>query len=119
MNYKKPYFKDKRVRQAFIYGLERQKVVDTYFQGYASLVNVPITPVSWAYTEEGINKYEYNLEKAKELLDEAGWKAGSDGIREKDGQKLKVSYFASSASKINDVMIPVMKEDYKKAWCRV
>ena len=85
MNYKKPYFKDKRVRQAFIYGLERQKVIDTYFQGYASLVNVPITPVSWAYTEEGINKYEYNLE-AKKLLDEAGWKAGSDGIREKDGQ---------------------------------
>ncbi|QWG61741.1 ABC transporter substrate-binding protein [Bacillus mycoides] len=114
MNYKKSYFKDKRVRQAFIYGLERQKVIDTYFQGYASLVNVPITPVSWAYTEEGINKYEYNLEKAKKLLDEAGWKAGSDGIREKDGQKLKVSYFASSVSKINDVMIPVMKEDYKK-----
>lgn len=114
MNYKKSYFKDKRVRQAFIYGLERQKVIDTYFQGYASLVNVPITPVSWAYTEEGINKYEYNLEKAKKLLDEAGWKAGSDGIREKDGQKLKVSYFASSASKINDVMILVMKEDYKK-----
>ncbi|OOR09404.1 ABC transporter substrate-binding protein [Bacillus cereus] len=114
MNYKKSYFKDKRVRQAFIYGLERQKVIDTYFQGYASLVNVPITPVSWAYTEEGINKYEYNLEKAKKLLDEAGWKAGSDGIREKGGQKLKVSYFASSASKINDVMIPVMKEDYKK-----
>ncbi|MEV5110729.1 ABC transporter substrate-binding protein [Bacillus sp. LBA3-1-1.1] len=114
MNYKKSYFKDKRVRQAFIYGLERQKVIDTYFQGYASLVNVPITPVSWAYTEEGINKYEYNLEKAKKLLDEAGWKAGSDGIREKDGQKLKVSYFASSASKINDVMIHVMKEDYKK-----
>ncbi|MBJ8107166.1 MULTISPECIES: ABC transporter substrate-binding protein [Bacillus cereus group] len=114
MNYKKSYFKDKRVRQAFIYGLERQKVIDTYFQGYASLVNVPITPVSWAYTEEGINKYEYNLEKAKKLLDEAGWKAGSDGIREKDGRKLKVSYFASSASKINDVMIPVMKEDYKK-----
>ncbi|KXO04303.1 ABC transporter substrate-binding protein [Bacillus thuringiensis] len=114
MNYKKPYFKDKRVRQAFIYGLERQKVIDTYFQGYASLVNVPITPVSWAYTEEGINKYEYNLEKAKKLLDEAEWKPGSDGIREKNGQKLKVSYFASFASKINDVMIPVMKEDYKK-----
>ncbi|MFE6139272.1 ABC transporter substrate-binding protein [Bacillus sp. NPDC057893] len=114
MNYKKTYFKDKRVRQALIYGLERQKVIDTYFQGYASLVNVPITPVSWAYTEEGINKYEYNLEKAKKLLDEAGWKAGSDGIREKDGQKLKVSYFASPTSKINDVMIPVMKEDYKK-----
>ena len=65
MNYKKPYFKDKRVRQAFIYGLERQKVIDTYFQGYASLVNVPITPVSWAYTEEGINKYEYNLESKR------------------------------------------------------
>ncbi len=93
MNYKKPYFKDKRVRQAFIYGLERQKVIDTYFQGYASLVNVPITPVSWAYTEEGINKYEYNLEKAKKLLDEAGWKAGSDGNSRKRWPKIEGKLF--------------------------
>ncbi|WP_459503386.1 ABC transporter substrate-binding protein [Bacillus sp. C1] len=114
MNYRKTYFKDKRVRQAFIYGLERQKVIDTYFQGYASLVNTPITPVSWAYTEEGINKYEYNLNKAKKLLDEAGWKEGANGIREKDGQKLKISYFSAPDSKMNDVLIPIMKEDYKK-----
>ena len=50
-----------------LFTVRASKVIDTYFQGYASLVNVPITPVSWAYTEEGINKYEYNLE-SKEII---------------------------------------------------
>ncbi|WP_440604651.1 ABC transporter substrate-binding protein [Bacillus sp. GB_SG_008] len=113
MNNKKPYLQDKKVRQALIYGLDRKKYVDTFFQGYGSVANVPISPVSWAYTDEGINKYEYNLEKAKKLLDEAGWKVGSDGIREKDGQKLKLSYYAASGRKQEEVFIPIAKENYK------
>lgn len=34
-------------------------------------------------------KYEFNIDKANKILDDAGWKKGSDGIREKDGKKLK------------------------------
>ncbi|MGF2716880.1 ABC transporter substrate-binding protein, partial [Bacillus cereus] len=65
-------------------------------------------------TEEGVNKYEYDKEKAKKLLDEAGWKVGSDGIREKDGQKLKLSYFGPSSAKDSDLLIPIAKENYKE-----
>ncbi|MDR2993855.1 MAG: ABC transporter substrate-binding protein, partial [Bacillus cereus] len=114
MNSKKPYLKDKKVRQALIYGLDRKKYVDTAFKGYGTVANVPIHPTSWAYTEEGINKYEYNLDKAKKLLDEAGWKAGSDGIREKDGQKLKLTYYGASSAKDGDLFIPIAKENYKE-----
>ncbi|SDZ32450.1 ABC transporter substrate-binding protein [Bacillus sp. 166amftsu] len=113
LNNKKPYLKDKKVRQALIYGLDRKKYVDTYFQGNASVANIPISPTSWAYDDKGINQYEYNLEKAKKLLDEAGWKVGSDGIREKDGQKLKLSYYAASGRKQEEVFIPIAKENYK------
>ncbi|MRC19875.1 ABC transporter substrate-binding protein, partial [Bacillus thuringiensis] len=48
------------------------------------------------------------------LLDEAGWKVGSDGIREKDGQKLKLSYFGPSSAKDSDLLIPIAKENYKE-----
>jgi len=40
-------------------------------------------------------KYEFNIDKANELLDKAGWKKGADGIREKDGKKLKFLYQTS------------------------
>ncbi|HFU4567467.1 TPA: ABC transporter substrate-binding protein [Bacillus cereus] len=114
MNNNKPYLKDKKVRQALIYGLDRKKYVDTALEGYGTVANVPIHPTSWAYTEEGVNKYEYDKEKAKKLLDEAGWKVGSDGIREKDGQKLKLSYFGPSSAKDSDLLIPIAKENYKE-----
>ena len=114
MNNNKPYLKDKKVRQALIYGLDRKKYVDTALKGYGTVANVPIHPTSWAYTEEGVNKYEYDKEKAKKLLDEAGWKVGSDGIREKDGQKLNLSYFGPSSAKDSDLLIPIAKENYKE-----
>lgn len=114
MNNNKPYLKDKKVRQALIYGLDRKKYVDTALKGYGTVANVPIHPTSWAYTEEGVNKYEYDKEKAKKLLDEAGWKVGSDRVREKDGQKLKLSYFGPSSAKDSDLLIPIAKENYKE-----
>lgn len=108
-NHKKPLFQDKKVRQAFVYGLDRQTIVDSIYQGYGSVANIPASPVSWAYTDD-VNPYKYDQEKAKQLLDEAGWKTGSDGIREKDGKKLKVIF---SASKPN-ALIDIMKENYKE-----
>ncbi|MCZ8522281.1 MULTISPECIES: ABC transporter substrate-binding protein [Paenibacillus] len=111
-NHSKAPFKDKKVRQAFIYGLDRAKIVQAAYQGYAQLANVPVSPVSWAYTEEGVNPYPYAPEKAKKLLDEAGWKPGADGIREKDGQKLVVRYFTSKGA-VSDILIPIAKENYK------
>lgn len=112
INHKKPYFKDKRVVQAMFYGLDRKKIVDTFYQGYGEVANEPQSPVSWAYTDK-VNHYDYNIDTAKKLLDEAGWKVGADGIREKDGMKFKIDYLGTKSSKINDVLIPIAKENFK------
>ncbi|MCR8644585.1 ABC transporter substrate-binding protein [Paenibacillus sp. N1-5-1-14] len=104
-------FKDKKVRQALTYGLDRKTIYVDSNQGAASVANIPAPQSSWAYTEEGINPYPYNPEKANQLLDEAGWKKGSDGIREKDGKKLKV-HFIGSKKKSSDVFIAIAKENY-------
>ncbi len=110
INNKKPYLKDKLVRQALIYGLDRQKYVEAKYRGYGQVAHVPTSPLSWAYTENSVKKYEFNPEKAKALLTQAGWKVAPDGIREKNGEKLKISYLTRAK---DDVFIPIAQENYK------
>ncbi|MFC4778219.1 ABC transporter substrate-binding protein [Paenibacillus sp. GCM10023252] len=112
-NHKRPLFQDKKVRQALTYGLDRKQIVDAVYQGYADVLNVPQSKVSWSYTDD-VNKYEFNLETAKKLLDEAGWVVGSDGIREKDGVKFKISFAASTPNPVNEAIIPIAEENYKE-----
>jgi len=111
-NVKKPYLQDKRVRQALIYGLDRQKLTTVVYQGYGTVATQPIAPVSWAYNADGINPYAYNVDKAKALLDEAGWKVGPDGIRVKDGKKLELSLLVTKKL-LNDALVPIAKENYR------
>ncbi len=110
MNNTKPFFKDTLVRQAMIYGLDREKCVAATYNGFGQVANIPTSPLSWSYTTDGINTYEFNPEKAKQLLDEAGWKVGADGIREKDGVKFKITYITSTQ---NDEFIPIAQQNYK------
>ncbi|MBM7567513.1 ABC transporter substrate-binding protein [Paenibacillus sacheonensis] len=112
LNLKHPALQDKLVRQALTYGLDRQSIYVDAAQGAGQVANIPSSPISWSYTEDGINPYKYDAEKAKELLDQAGWKAGADGIREKDGQKLTIHYLGSKKPE-TDIFIAVAKEDYE------
>lgn len=85
-NNQKPYFSDKRCRQALMYALDRQRIIDDLWNGVAQVAHSNLTPSS-PYHKADLKQYEFDPEKAKALLDEAGWTAGADGIREKDGVK--------------------------------
>ncbi|MBB6673589.1 ABC transporter substrate-binding protein [Cohnella nanjingensis] len=102
--------KDKKVRQAIAYGLDRQSIYVDANQGAGAVANIPSSPISWAYTEDGINPYKFDADKANALLDEAGWTKGSDGIRQKDGKPLSIHYLGSK-SKNTDIFIAVAKEN--------
>lgn len=108
-----PKLKDEKVRQALAYGLDRKSIVQRVYKGYADVINIPQSKVSWAYTDD-VEKYEFSTEKANKLLDEAGWKKGADGIREKDGVKLKLNFLASTPNEVNDAIIPIAQQNYKQ-----
>ncbi|SFJ81492.1 peptide/nickel transport system substrate-binding protein [Paenibacillus sp. UNC496MF] len=112
LNLQHPALQDKLVRQALTYGLDRQSIYVDANQGAGQIANIPAPPVSWAYTEDGINPYKYDPDKAKELLDQAGWKVGAGGIREKDGKALTIHYLGSK-SPASDIFIAVAKQDYE------
>ncbi|ANS74301.1 ABC transporter substrate-binding protein [Paenibacillus yonginensis] len=103
---------DKKVRQAIAYGLDRQSIYVDANQGAGSVANIPAAAISWSYTEDGINPYKYDPDKANQLLDEAGWTVGSDGIREKDGKKLTV-HFLGFKNAQNDIFISLATENFK------
>jgi peptide/nickel transport system substrate-binding protein len=83
---KTPLFLDVRTRQALLYGLDRQAIVDSITQGLADVAHSVVPPLSWAHNPDNEPQYPYDPEKAKELLDEAGWvDEDGDGVREAHG----------------------------------
>jgi len=72
-NLKSPKFSDVRVRQALSYAVNRKQLIGLIFMGLASPAYSPCAPVSWAYSDD-VHKYEYDAQKAKELLKQAGVK---------------------------------------------
>lgn len=81
---------DIRVRQALIAGIDRQAVVDTLYTENYPLATSALSSKATGYTDTS-EYFAYDPDKAKELLDEAGWQVGSDGIRVKDGQRLTLT----------------------------
>ena len=71
-NLKNEKFKDIRVRKALSYAINRQELVDILFFGYGKVCNGPFLPGSFAYNDE-VETITQNIQKAKELLKEAGY----------------------------------------------
>ena len=82
--------KDVNVRKAIATGIDRKALVDGVLAGQATQDQTFIPPgVLGPYAGE-IKGFQYDLNRARGLLDTAGWRVGSDGIREKAGRKLKL-----------------------------
>ncbi|ADC49208.1 AppA, periplasmic binding component [Alkalihalophilus pseudofirmus OF4] len=85
-NNERPLFQDPKVRQALTMAIDRQLIVDEIMEGRAEVAHAPASPLSWAYPDSA-PEFDYDPEGAKELLAEAGWEPGADGILEKDGER--------------------------------
>lgn len=81
---------DPRVRQALIAGVDRQAIVDTLFTDNYPLATSILSSQATGYIDTS-EYYAYDPAHAEELLDEAGWEVGPDGIRVKDGQSLTLT----------------------------
>ena len=96
-------FTDEKVRQAFAYSLDREAVVETIGQGvipYEGNGGVSQTTPGWS--EKAANWYSLDLDKAAELLDEAGWtETDADGYRSKNGETLAIDLPYGAGSIIN------------------
>jgi peptide/nickel transport system substrate-binding protein len=83
---KHPWFGDKRIRQAIAYAIDKEEIVDGVLFGLGKPATGPYVPNTWPYNPN-VKKYEYNPDKARALLAEAGWRdTDGDGLLDKDGR---------------------------------
>jgi peptide/nickel transport system substrate-binding protein len=96
-NLDRPLFQDVRVRQALTHAIDRQEIVETIMEGNATVAHAPVSPLSWAYNEN-VPQFDYDLDKAKQLLADAGWEPGPDGILVKDGERFSFTILSNSGN---------------------
>lgn len=111
---------DVAVRKAIGYGFNAQEYIDNYYQidGMAYKPGTFGNPVSlnngkMIRNEEkidGVTYYDYNVEKANQILEEAGYTLADDGYRYKDGEKLTVRFLANKDKDSLDSLIPVLQK---------
>ena len=106
-------FQQKEVRQALLYAINRQQIVTAVFFGHGEVANSVEPPTSWAYKDKPSVLYSFDKARAESLLDGAGWTKGADGIRAKNGVKLKFRMDTNAGNKQRETMLTIMQQSWK------
>lgn len=117
LNSEAPLLGDIKVREAIMTGFDRAQMATVRFNGLDYTEDLPgsftMYQIQEGYQDNFSKVAAYDPEKAKALLDEAGWTEGADGIREKDGQKLELRYVLLGDSALSKSLAAVVQATLK------
>lgn len=115
-----PVLGDVKVRQAIAHGINKDEIVKTVLFGKTKPIDSFIFGNSWAAADpKDITVYPFDQNKAKALLDEAGWKPGADGIREKGGVKAELKLQSTTGNKLREQTTQIMANQLKQIGIKV
>jgi peptide/nickel transport system substrate-binding protein len=113
-NQNTPFFKDRRVRLAMTHLVDRESINEHILKGQARIVTGPFY-VLGKQNNPNIKPWPFDPERAKQLLDEAGWKdTDSDGVRDRDGVPFKFRFMIVSGSQTSEQIAKLLKDEMAK-----
>ncbi len=113
-NMNKPYFKDKKVRTAMTHLLDRELILNKILLGLGAIITNPFYINSPEY-DKSIQHLNFDPEKARKLLDEAGWiDHDNDGVRDRNGVKFEFEFLLPSGSETGEKIATILKEELDK-----
>ena len=121
LNLDNPALKDVRVRKALNYSINREELVNSLFEGKQSPAIHAVTPKDPWFTDDPakVTIYKYSSREAERLLDEAGWKMGSDGIRVKNGKRLSFTLMTTAGNKTRELVQVYLQNKWKQVGIEV
>lgn len=122
-NMRSPKLSDKRVRQALAHVVDYDYLVNSVMQGLAQRIVGPVSPAKSFYAKD-LPLYDYNIEKAKALLADAGWKdTNGNGIADKmiNGKRVEMTLdlFAATKAKVNEIACGSIQETAQRAGIKI
>lgn len=112
LDLRQPRFQDKRVREAIVSAVDRNKIVEKVLKGYGSVAESHYPPYSWVYNPK-VPQCPYDPARAKKLLAEAGWHPGSDGMLQKDGKRFAMTIEVDKGDLVRE-QVAVILQSYLK-----
>ncbi|AMY70438.1 peptide ABC transporter substrate-binding protein [Frigidibacter mobilis] len=114
LNLERPVFKELAVREAVYAAIDKASIIDALYYGLPDPVET-FMPRTSAYMHPDLPKHEFSLERANQLLDEAGWVPGSDGIRVKDGVRLSFVNSTTSGNHLREQLQQFVQQTLREA----
>lgn len=110
-----PLFQEAAVRKALFHAINREELIESIRFGYGEVAIGSFPTLSWAYNPSAIeHQYPYDPELAMQLLDEAGWVPGADGIREKDGMRLSFTMNTNAGNNVRESYLVAFQEYWRQ-----
>ncbi|SDG28730.1 peptide/nickel transport system substrate-binding protein [Limimonas halophila] len=107
-----PILKNRKVRRALAYAADREMIVQQLFGGEQPVADGPISPLADAHAED-VPTYGHDPEKARELLDAAGWDDKRRGIRHKDGEPLRLTFMTTAGNRVRELVQTTLQSQWK------
>ncbi len=118
-NLTNPLFAQKEVRQAIAHAVNKEVLIDELLQGHGTVAWTHGSPARWDYNPD-VKTYPYDPEKAKQMLDAAGWKVNpATGIREKDGKPFAFKLQTNQGNKQREAAAVVIQENLEAVGIKV
>src|SRR5690606_18081217 len=111
-NLSNPLFQDKAVRQALTLAVDREAAIAALYGGHGEVAHTHGAPTRWDYNPD-VPQFPYDPDRARELLAEAGWEPGPDGILVKDGQRFSFSLMTNIENKRRQNMALIVQDALK------
>ena len=108
-----PWFSQKAVRQALAYAIDVQGIIKQVTQGKADRSNGPLPPALKAWYIPDLPVFDYDPNKAGQMLSDAGFKKGSDGILAKDGQKYQFTFYTDQGQPEREQTALILQQNFK------
>ncbi len=108
-----PVLQDRNVREALLRAVDVKAIVDKLFSGHAEIARSFINELDPHYTPD-VPTYPYDPAKARALLEAAGWKPGSDGIRRNaSGERLSLEFVTTAGNRVRELTQQVMQSQWR------
>jgi len=113
LNLDNPFLKDKRVRKALLYALDRDLIVGQLFGGRQPVAHTSVSPLDWIVAKD-IPTYRHDPKMAKQLLTQAGWTKRGRKLVNKKGETLTLDIMTTAGNRSRELVEQVLQSQWKK-----